>query len=351
MDGRDMTPQDIARDFNDWLAEAPAEFEKDRPVYLFGRTPNSDAARAHLSCVGVIDDFAAPGTHWNGLPVFHGDALPRDAIVINTALHRYPVTLDRLAQLPSVVDYAALRLPPLPPVAAVRAAVAARPLDPVYERLDDAGKKVLYDVMRFRLTGDKKFMATHTMREAEQYFDVDLRLSDAPVFVDGGAYHGENTRTFCTDYPHYGAVHLFEPGPASMDTARATLAGMRDTHFHPCALGARADTMAFESTAGLSSKLTADGDIAVRVARMDDEIPTRVDFIKLDLEGAEPDALAGAARLIRDHHPALAVCVYHAAGDLWDVPARVLAIRDDYDLTLRHYTQGWNETVMYFMPR
>lgn len=136
-----------------------------------------------------------------------------------------------------------------------------------------------------------------------------------------------------------------------MDTARATLAGMRDTHFHPCALGARADTMAFESTAGLSSKLTADGDIAVRVARMDDEIPTRVDFIKLDLEGAEPDALAGAARLIRDHHPALAVCVYHAAGDLWDVPARVLAIRDDYDLTLRHYTQGWNETVMYFMPR
>ena len=71
----------------------------------------------------------------------------------------------------------------------------------------------------------------------------------------------------------------------------------------------------------------------------------------MDVEGAEGAAIAGAGEVIRAHHPKLAISVYHNAGDLIDIPRQVLAIRDDYELRLRHYTEGFTETVMYFLPR
>jgi hypothetical protein len=79
--------------------------------------------------------------------------------------------------------------------------------------------------------------------------------------------------------------------------------------------------------------------------------PEYGDFIKMDLEGWELKALQGAVRHIREDHPKLAIAVYHHPSDFWRIPEFILSIRDDYDLYLRHYTEGWSETVMYFVPR
>ncbi|MEQ9566287.1 MAG: FkbM family methyltransferase, partial [Pseudomonadales bacterium] len=61
-------------------------------------------------------------------------------------------------------------------------------------------------------------------------------------------------------------------------------------------------------------------------------------------------ALRGARHTILEHHPKLAICVYHRADDFWKIPETVFSIRDDYDLYLRHYTEGVTETVMFFIP-
>ena len=46
----------------------------------------------------------------------------------------------------------------------------------------------------------------------------------------------------------------------------------------------------------------------------------------------------------------LAVYVYHRSDDFWKLPERVLGIRNDYRLYIRHYGAGVDETVMYFIP-
>jgi hypothetical protein len=55
----------------------------------------------------------------------------------------------------------------------------------------------------------------------------------------------------------------------------------------------------------------------------------RVDFVKMDIEGAERHALAGASEMIARHRPRMAICVYHLSDDPQVIPAAVLkAIRD-----------------------
>jgi hypothetical protein len=48
-----------------------------------------------------------------------------------------------------------------------------------------------------------------------------------------------------------------------------------------------------------------------------------VDYIKLDIEGAERRAIAGAKETIAKFHPRMALCVYHLRDDPEEIPKAV----------------------------
>jgi FkbM family methyltransferase len=73
----------------------------------------------------------------------------------------------------------------------------------------------------------------------------------------------------------------------------------------------------------------------------------RVDFIKMDIEGAELQALRGAERTLREHRPKLAIAAYHLADDLATLPGFLLDLDVGYQLHLGHYTTHQGETVLY----
>ncbi|MDR3723163.1 MAG: FkbM family methyltransferase [Terracidiphilus sp.] len=58
----------------------------------------------------------------------------------------------------------------------------------------------------------------------------------------------------------------------------------------------------------------------------------RIDFIKMDIEGAECKALAGARRTLQTWKPRLALCTYHLPGDPQQIPALVRSIQPDYQM-------------------
>lgn len=73
----------------------------------------------------------------------------------------------------------------------------------------------------------------------------------------------------------------------------------------------------------------------------------RVDFIKMDVEGSEIDALAGAADSIRRFRPKLAISLYHKKSDFRDIPLFIHSILPDYRFHLDHYTIHHEETVLF----
>ncbi len=56
----------------------------------------------------------------------------------------------------------------------------------------------------------------------------------------------------------------------------------------------------------------------------------RVDFIKMDIEGAEPKAITGARETIAKYHPRMALCTYHAPDHPQKVPELVRAAWSGY---------------------
>lgn len=340
-----------------------AEFQAagPRPKYLLGRNVYAESVAKHVALAGFVDDFTSDASYL-GRPVIRSQAVPANALVLNAAGGRPLSAKRRLDELGlenldyfAFAKYAGL---PLIPVVFNEGFSEEFPANEaeyrwIEERFSDELSCSLFrKLVSFRLKNDLELLRGFEAREHAQYFEDFLNLrADGETFIDVGGYDGATSREFMRLCPGYRAVHVFEPEPLNFGKCMSTLGSFANVHCHPLGLSDARRTLRLAAQ-GSGSKIVADGALVIEVDRLDDvlgdSVPT---LIKIDIEGEEAAAIAGAQLTIAKHHPRLAICVYHRAGDFWRIPLQVLAIRDDYDIYLRHYTESIYETVMFFMPR
>ena len=77
----------------------------------------------------------------------------------------------------------------------------------------------------------------------------------------------------------------------------------------------------------------------------------KVDFIKLDVEGAEKKALDGAKQLIVRSRPVLAISLYHQPQDLWELPLFLSTICENYKFYIRQHYANSFDSVLYAVPK
>lgn len=330
--------------------------------YLLGRNQHSLAIFRAIEIDGFVDDFSEIGAKWQGKPVIKISDLESCDAVVNCSMSISPVSaLARLKASPSttVLNYSDLcRARPdlfvLPDfVQATRKDFQENEakLVRLYESLaDDQSRAVMLAVTGYRLTGDPTYMKDFQVRFSEQYFEDFLDLNEI-VFVDAGGFDGDTAEEFCRRYPAYKKIFLFEPSPRNIEAAKKRLLRYPRIEFVQLGLSDAVGRLWFNPNAGSASAVSTGGAEKIDVTTLDHYIDDRVTFIKMDLEGWELQALQGSARHVAEDHPALAISVYHCPSDFWRIFEYVMSIRDDYDVYLRHYTEGWSETVMFFVPR
>ncbi len=223
---------------------------------------------------------------------------------------------------------------------------------------DQESRREFVAQVLWRCTLDYSRLPEHH-RAADIYFPRDLfQFRKDEAFMDCGAFDGDSIRLFVGHVgQQYRQILALEPDPVNR-RALAEFADSADSSVHDLVVLAYAVSnhnrvVAFDAKASAGSSFSTKTDgITVECRRIDDLAgfgpPS---FIKMDIEGAEPDALLGAAQTIRKERPVLAVCAYHKPQHLWQIPLIINSIAPDYEVTLRRYAEECWETVYYAVPR
>jgi FkbM family methyltransferase len=74
----------------------------------------------------------------------------------------------------------------------------------------------------------------------------------------------------------------------------------------------------------------------------------KIDFIKMDIEGAESKALKGALKTIERFKPKLAIAIYHSDDDFYEIPKFIKSL--GYNICISHFTIHQEETICFATP-
>ncbi|MGN6704255.1 MAG: FkbM family methyltransferase [Burkholderiaceae bacterium] len=360
-------------------APALAHALRDRRIVIFG--PQSTLGLAHLrhlvdtgaNIVLAVDDYCkSPQLH--GVPVVGsaafvaGAARVAGAVLADFSMQPYGQALCRLLgasagldvidALPLLGAYDAASVYETRPDYRSRTRARADDWLALADRLaDDFSRETLYALLLQRLEYDRGFVAPVNIGGRDEYFgqpgsSATFVMGSREHFVDCGAHRGTIVQKLlgCTGGA-YASIQAFEPDAASHAALQwLTPVPLRDFHAHRCAVGERSETLRFAETGTMGSHVSAAGNVEVRAVALDDCLD-RATFIKMDVEGFEAKALRGAARLLREERPRLAVASYHYAHDLLEIAGTIDTLAPGYTLRLRHHISYFYDSILYASPR
>ena len=193
----------------------------------------------------------------------------------------------------------------------------------------------------------------------EQYkFNNIVEPEAGDVVFDIGACFGDTALWFSKSVKSEGQVYAFEPVEYNSHVLEKNIernsienitivragAGDKEQMMNVVGIGGGA-FITNEDSKGENVKITTIDNFVER------HKIERVDFIKMDIEGAELSALKGAEKTIKKFKPKLAICVYHKGDDLITIPKYLKSINEHYKFYLKHNRPGISETVMYAISK
>lgn len=78
--------------------------------------------------------------------------------------------------------------------------------------------------------------------------------------------------------------------------------------------------------------------------------PARVNYLKIDIEGADLDALQGGRTMLRTHRPVVAAASYHTPDHIWQIPEYLLSVLGPCDLYAGHDPKWWHHIHFVAVP-
>ncbi|MBO4901313.1 MAG: FkbM family methyltransferase [Lachnospiraceae bacterium] len=223
-------------------------------------------------------------------------------------------------------------------------------LQQVFDYLeDDFSKETLRAVIDYRKSYEIGLLKGVTIQP--QYFLKELLPpSNHEVFIDGGAYIGDSSREFLLRYQtgEYYKIFLWEPDENNSVVIKKTLGEKCNYEIIPYALWNGRERLNFIGDGTGTSMVTKQEGNVVNADSIDNIHGNEtVTFIKMDIEGAEIEALKGAERVIKTQKPKLAISIYHNPSHLYEIPIMIKSMVPEYKLYIRHHSDMESETVLY----
>jgi len=323
-----------------------------RPLLLFGTGDGADKTTARLAALGVAPSgvFVSPefarGQTFRTFPVLTPDeALARweNPLVLLCFASRDPAVIAGIENLARRVELLVPDLPVAGETVFDRAFASAHAdeIGAAYRLFaDERSREVYSSLLSYKLSGE----LAPLLASGEPDYDPFALLPTDRFHraLDGGAYDGDTARALLDAASGIREIVCAEPDERNYRHLlayrdRETRAAITP---HRVALSDAPGTAELFASGNRNSSLfrrshTAKSE-AVAVTTVDGLLAgTAVEFIKLDVEGAEADALRGAKATLARFRPALSVSAYHRSEDLFALPLLLAGLCPDYRFYLR----------------
>ncbi|HEX3076749.1 MAG TPA: FkbM family methyltransferase [Lachnospiraceae bacterium] len=212
----------------------------------------------------------------------------------------------------------------------------------LYHNLGDyRSKKTLYHILKNWITFDYTLLTEAKEHCFGEYYDFDLipQTDEEEVLVDLGAYIGDSAEAFIKAYSnHYKKIYCYEITPDTFFKLKNTLEPYKNVICKQKGVGSTSGKMYLKKfgVTGSSNQVSQEGEIELDVVAIDEDITEKITFIKMDIEGAEQEALPGCRRHILEEKPKLTISTYHNNEDIWKIPRMVKEMNPEYKLYMRY---------------
>lgn len=221
----------------------------------------------------------------------------------------------------------------------------------VYELLDDDSKCLLLDLICLRLTGDFNYIVSD-LANNDQYLSEKIKWKNNLNIVDAGGYIGDTLLSFLKNGIIPNNYYVYELEDTNykrlLKNARRVSKSGVNVFTRQKGVYSRNGKLYFIADSDSSKIVDYETKDSIDVVTIDSDVNGKIDFIKMDIEGSEVEALKGASEVIRQYAPTLAICIYHKKDDFWKIPLLIKEINSNYKrYWIEHYQIGYNETVLY----
>lgn len=212
-------------------------------------------------------------------------------------------------------------------------------LEQAYNLLaDDRSRQVFTDVVKFQFTGDLSYL-WQTESPKEEIFQSVLPLHNKESYLDLGAYRGDTVQEFLTHTKgQYHTITALEPDGKTFQKLKTYAEPLPRTQLYQLGIWNEETTLLFDNRGGRNSSLNRKKGVPVPVTSVDALIDGKpCTYIKMDVEGAEHQALSGAAYTLSTQKPKLNIAAYHRSKDIFTLPLLIHSLNPGYQIHLRHH--------------
>ncbi|MCP3775995.1 FkbM family methyltransferase [Paenibacillus sp. MZ04-78.2] len=192
--------------------------------------------------------------------------------------------------------------------------------------------------------------------------EQNIKVKEGDTVIDAGGCWGDTALYFAHEVGNKGAVYSYEFIPSNLEIMDRNInlnpsvkeiikvvkkpvwsSSGETVYYQDLGPGSRVTNNLTPQTTGKSETLSIDD--LVELYKIE-----KVDFIKMDIEGAELSALIGANQTIKKFRPTLAISLYHKISDFSDIVKYISELDSRYEYYLNHYTIFDEETILFAKP-
>ncbi len=297
------------------------------------------------------------GNKLEGIPILSPEIVKKDDFVVIATMYAKEV-IDSLIEL-GVKNYMDETIYAKFEIYEPKFTNNLKKIEKVYKFLSDEKSKRNYiNAIAYVLDND----ITHifdSISDYKQYFHPDVKPEFDDAIVDAGAYSGDTVDEIVKAIGNRCKIYCFEPDKINFSIFKTKYKEFSHIIAENYGLWNENTILYFSGQGNGGSHIVFDKDsdaeekvdnYYINTISLDSyfqDKEKKPNLIKMDIEGAEYNAILGAQNIIKQYKPKLQICIYHKYEHFFEIPLLIKNLVPEYRMYVGHHNDGWSETVLY----